>query len=468
MKLRGGYSPRIAGEPSSSVEPVPVPDSLRIPLVRQGTVYTPLVRTGARVKFGEALASARIGSGKGHCLDLCLPAPATGTIHSEVETGGLISVLTLSVDEPLDQASRQPPTLPSKATRSDQLRRLIAQGGIWPSFWSSARKGMPDPVECPLAIIVPTVFTEPFRAQGDVVIDYSRRHFIRGIDFLQQLLPNYAAFHLVLADPTSRLAKFLHEELASKSSTHLHFLPRRYPTEEPELLWRALLREQRTLSANAPVWVTDPQAVIAVASYVSDGVPLTSRIIAVGGPACQRPRHILARVGTPLRSFIELRPGVRILRGGVFHGTPASPDQDAVSYDDDAFFLVQEPSRREFLGFIRPGLLRQSYSRCFLSSFFPAKEERYDSSLRGEVRPCVSCGFCEEVCPAGIMPHLIHKYLFRQLIDEALDAGLERCVHCGLCSYVCPSKIDLAHEFVSAQEEIRAEVGEATQIEIDP
>ena len=53
---------------------------------------------------------------------------------------------------------------------------------------------------------------------------------------------------------------------------------------------------------------------------------------------------------------------------------------------------------------VRPGPDRGSYSKCFLSTLRRSFAERFTTALRGERRPCVSCGFCEEVCPAGIMP----------------------------------------------------------------
>jgi Na+-translocating ferredoxin:NAD+ oxidoreductase RnfC subunit len=77
--------------------------------------------------------------------------------------------------------------------------------------------------------------------------------------------------------------------------------------------------------------------------------------------------------------------------------------------------------------------------------------------MRGEGRPCISCNFCEDICPAGITPHLIHKYLYRDLVEEAEQARTDLCVECGLCSYVCPSKIDLRQQLIDAKKLIEQE-----------
>jgi Na+-translocating ferredoxin:NAD+ oxidoreductase RnfC subunit len=87
---------------------------------------------------------------------------------------------------------------------------------------------------------------------------------------------------------------------------------------------------------------------------------------------------------------------------------------------------------------------------------------RLTTALRGERRACISCNACEEVCPARIMPHLIHKYLYQGALDLAERARVDLCVECGLCSFVCPSKIELRQQFVDAKEQIRREAEEAT------
>jgi Na+-translocating ferredoxin:NAD+ oxidoreductase RnfC subunit len=55
------------------------------------------------------------------------------------------------------------------------------------------------------------------------------------------------------------------------------------------------------------------------------------------------------------------------------------------------------------------------------------------------------------------MPYLIHKYLYKGLIDEARQAQVELCIRCGLCSFVCPSKIELREQFTMIQELIEKE-----------
>ena len=72
-------------------------------------------------------------------------------------------------------------------------------------------------------------------------------------------------------------------------------------------------------------------------------------------------------------------------------------------------------------------------------------QKKCGTNVHGELRPCVFCSFCEDVCPAGIIPHLLYHHVENDVIDETLlKYKVFNCVECNLCSYVCPSKIPVA------------------------
>jgi Na+-translocating ferredoxin:NAD+ oxidoreductase RnfC subunit len=82
---------------------------------------------------------------------------------------------------------------------------------------------------------------------------------------------------------------------------------------------------------------------------------------------------------------------------------------------------------------------------------------RYKAGLSGEVRPCIACGQCADVCPAEILPQMIHRHLYADRLEEAQRIRVDLCVGCGLCSFVCPSKIDLRTELLDAKRVLREE-----------
>jgi len=155
-------------------------------------------------------------------------------------------------------------------------------------------------------------------------------------------------------------------------------------------------------------------------------------------------------------------PGI-LLDGGVFTGQTQDDSRKGVDTECRGLTLLPELGDRELLGFMRPGTDRRSYSGCFLSALAPPRPETMTTAVRGEPRPCVACGACENVCPAGIMPYAIHKQLYQGALEEAERLRLDLCIDCGLCSYVCPAKIELGTEFKNAKVTIREELHPAEE-----
>jgi Na+-translocating ferredoxin:NAD+ oxidoreductase RnfC subunit len=80
-----------------------------------------------------------------------------------------------------------------------------------------------------------------------------------------------------------------------------------------------------------------------------------------------------------------------------------------------------------------------------------------DTNVHGERRACVACGYCENVCPVGLIPHLLHKHADKEIYNERLaEYKIFDCIECGLCDYVCPSKIHIAADIKKAKEALEA------------
>lgn len=63
-----------------------------------------------------------------------------------------------------------------------------------------------------------------------------------------------------------------------------------------------------------------------------------------------------------------------------------------------------------------------------------------------------------------IIPHLISRYVRKNIIDETLmNYQIFHCIECGLCSFVCPSKIPLTSIMVEGQEKLVMQGCDRTQ-----
>ena len=452
MKRRGGYDIALRGRPSGNVEVLPEPAVLQLPLRSRRFTFSELrVEEGRRVHPGQTLAKD-----PGN-YSIPLIAPRAGTVRLETLAGHIVLEDVAhegeEVYDPPEEATHVAEGLGSSGMKRYRLLVL----GAWQFLHDAHTGAVPDPFAAPRAVIVSTLAMEPFTTRGDVQLHKRLGSFIRGLEHFQSLL-EYQPIYLVLPEVDSELAREVRETIRGYAWARLVQVPLRYPFDDFALLARSLGLSR---DPDSPVWAVRADGVLAADRALTLSRPCTVRIVSVGGPAAKSPHHVKAIPGYPLEALLAGRvegDAVRVLDGGVFTGEVAGGEQKGLGAECTGLTLLPEQTEREFLGFVRPGSDRRSYSRCFLSSLRGRFSERLTTGLRGERRPCVACGFCEEVCPARIMPHLIHKMLYQDELEEAELARVDLCVACGLCSFVCPSKIDLRKEFLDARVRIREEL----------
>jgi len=65
---------------------------------------------------------------------------------------------------------------------------------------------------------------------------------------------------------------------------------------------------------------------------------------------------------------------------------------------------------------------------------------------------CIGCGRCEQVCPAGLNPMYIHRFVENSYYANLRLFDAHMCVECGTCSYICPSRLTVAASVAKAKE----------------
>jgi len=451
MIFRGGYNVRLRGRPSGAVEVLPEPEVLHLPLLSSRFNFSEIaVEEGERVRPGHILAKDFGNHG------VPLLAPRAGTVRLGAAEGHIT----------LDEIAREPEEeyhpdedslhVPKAVGSAGMKRYKLLDLGAWQFLYDAHTKELPDPFGAPRAVIVSTLHLEPFVARGDVPLHKRLSHFTRGLEHIQALL-EYEPIYLVLPDIRSEFARQVRETLRGYAWVKMIEIPLRYPFDNFAVLARGLgLKPEK----GSPVWALGTEGVLAIDRALTLSRPCTVRIVSIGGPGAEKARHVKAMPGYPLAGLVSSHASAdecRVISGGVFRGTEIGPDRLGLDAECSGLTLLPEHAEREFLGFMRPGWSRRSQSACFLSALHSGSPGPSSTAVWGEARPCVSCGSCEEVCPAGIMPHLVHKFLYQDEIEEADAAGVNLCVECGLCSYVCPSKLELLAQFIEAKEMIRAE-----------
>jgi electron transport complex protein RnfC len=172
----------------------------------------------------------------------------------------------------------------------------------------------------------------------------------------------------------------------------------------------------------------------AIAQFVRTGEPLIRRIVTVTGSGVAQPCNLDARIGTPLAALIEAGGGYAGVPQRLWHG--GSMTGRALA--DDALPLTKSMN-------------------CLVAA------TGADLRAPGPELPCIRCGDCARVCPAGLLPQQLHRAV--RSADEVSLAhfGLGDCIECGCCDYVCPSAIPLAERFRIARQAMREQESSAAR-----
>ena len=165
---------------------------------------------------------------------------------------------------------------------------------------------------------------------------------------------------------------------------------------------------------------------------VIEGKPLIERIVTVTGPGIAEPCNLLALIGTPFAHLVEAAGGyqgdiTRLVLGGPMSGTAMASDDIPVTRG----------------------------ANCLLAL------TREEVAPTGAVLPCINCGQCVNVCPAGLLPQMLYRHLEAEQYDQSAELDLADCIECGCCAQVCPSHIPLVDFFRHGRQElIRRELDE--------
>ena len=422
MKFNGGYNVMLEGEPSTGVAPYQKPEALHLPLYSDRLDFSLLeVEDGASVVKGQVLARDPVN------FSVPLLAPMAGTINLKfAERHITIEHLSASLDSETAEVGDV----------GDE-RQTLLRLGVWSSLARLDTNRVPDPERTPEALIVSVFRFEPFLPSPAAILKDGAGDFVSGLDRLHKLFED-AAVYLVVPESDSELKGQLAQAASSNSWLNLFEVPQTYPFDHPAFAAQTLKLSPKR------AWSLDVQGVIAANQALENNRPYTKRMVSVGGPQINQPCHHHLPIGYPLAMIIDRQSGAecRIVSGGVLTGGAVAPSQLGLDIECQGLTVLEELTGREILAFVQPGFTKQAYSKTFASVFKPLFKEKRTTALGGESRPCVFCGFCEQACPVGIIPHLIYRYLDKDRPEDAYRFKFDKCIDCGLCSYVCVSKIN--------------------------
>ncbi|UCF99053.1 MAG: 4Fe-4S dicluster domain-containing protein [Spirochaetaceae bacterium] len=457
----GGYRfARFTGQPHTGIVEIGLPQLVTIHLQAVDTAPGRLL-----VEKGETVAAGQIIARDDESVGNPVLATVNGTVEEiRKQPNPAVKIRSDGTDswKPVEDYAAE-----WKKLKPAMLEKLVylsgasgcVAGGIPTRFNSAAIA--PKEVEHILLQMVPAEVFNP--SVSAILAGRELTQVAEGLAILAKIMPK-AGLHLVGGKRQKTLLQQVQTACIQYEleRVHLHTVDNKYPNNRAEILIPTVLGREYAhgfSALNQGVLVIDLQALLLVRDAVATGKPAIERIVALAGQGFSERPHVRVRIGTPLEQvmdkYLDRRGPQRIVRNSLLTGEML--DDAAVDPLLATVIAVPEELQGPPMPFSRPGFRTDSYSRTFVASFVPFTKT-IDTNIHGEHRPCIACTFCDSVCPAGILPHLLHRYVQRGLIDEVLVRyRIFDCIDCNLCTYVCTSKIPLAQLLREGKEKLKAE-----------
>lgn len=422
--IRGGA--KISGRKEltaeTPIEKMPLPRLLHVPLQQHvGGPAVPIVNVGSRVKKGQLIAASK------GAVSAPVHAPTSGYVtrigdYLAPHPSGL-PVLTLTLEpDGRDEWAELPAPLKLATATPKEIANRVSEAGVvgmgGAAFPSAVKLSMGERYELD-SLILNGAECEPYLTCDDRLMRERANETVIGIEFMMKALGVSKAY-IAIEDNKPASFNSMQKACAEASGIEVVDVPARYPMGSSKHLVQAITGRETPASgrtADLGVVVNNVATAYAVYEACCLGRPLISRIVTLSGEAVRNPANYDALIGTPVAELLKQSGGLieepqQLLMGGPMMGQPLPNLEVPIVKGTNGVLALRGTEIPE-----------------------------------QNVMPCISCGSCVTVCPAGLLPMEMMNRLDHEDIDGADDIGLRDCISCGSCNYVCPSHIPLVQFF---------------------
>jgi electron transport complex protein RnfC len=425
--VRGGLRLNAHKERSTTqaLRPASNVEQLILPLDQHaGAPAVPTVKVGDRVLRGQPIAEP------GGAISAWLHSPVSGIIAA-IEPRpaphrlGAPALSIVVANDGRDERYTEAAATPFDQLPPEQLREIIGRGGIvglGGAVFPTGAKLESAAGTADLQLLINGAECEPYISCDDMLMRERAGDVVFGARVLLHALSAKSCV-IAIEDDTPQAAAALQSAIAEAHDerVRLRLVPSIYPAGgERQLITTIFGVEVPSggLPADVNTVCLNVGTAAAVANWIRDAQPLTSRIVTVTGDGVLEQRNLDVPIGTPISALIYDCGGYtsrmsRLIMGGSMMGQPLP---------HDAMPVIKA-------------------TNCIIAA------SALDLQPRATEMPCIRCGNCSEVCPAMLLPQQLHWYAIARDLDALETYGLMDCIECGCCDYVCPSQIPLAERF---------------------
>lgn len=404
-KLSAGYK----------IQTIEIPAQVAIPLAQHiGAPCQPIVKKGDKVKVGSLIGksvgfvSANIHSPvSGSVLKIDKILDASGYKRDAV-------IIKVEGDEWEENIDRTDTLIKGCNLSSKEIIDKVSEAGIvgmGGATFPTNVKLMPPPGTKAEVLIINGVECEPYLTSDHQLMIEKTEEILVGTTILMKALNVTKAIIGIENNKKDAIAKF---NKATKDYPGISVLPLKvqYPQGGEKQLIDAAIRRQvpsGKLPISVGAVVQNVGTTFAVYEAVQKNKPLVERVVTITGKDVKKPCNVLSRMGIPINNLIDFAGGLPESTGKVISGGPMM---------GKALASIEVP-------------VTKGTSGVLIVQTLEAK--------RKQMRDCIRCAKCIDVCPMGLNPTLLMNLTEYSEWDRAEKECVTDCIECGSCSYTCPS-----------------------------
>ncbi|MGI6097123.1 MAG: electron transport complex subunit RsxC [Dethiobacteria bacterium] len=409
---------------------MPLPEKVIIPLQQHiGVPCEPLVSPGDEVKVGQ-----KIGESSGF-----VSAPIHATISGKVTKiepyehplGRPVQSVFIEADGQDSWHEAGGGTQSLADLDAGEIKKIIREAGIvglgGAAFPTHVK--ISPPADKPIdTVIVNGAECEPYLTADHRVMLERSEDVVFGLKAVMKALDCKKGY-IGIEDNKPDAIEALREACAEEENIEVIPLHTKYPQGAEKMLIEVITGRQ-VPSGGLPmdVGVVNQNAgtCVAIAEAIKEGRPLVERVVTVTGPGIEKPANVKVRLGTIVREVIDYCGGMK------------------------------EDTRKLILGGPMMGLAQPTADIPVIKGTSGILVLTEKEVVVSDIRPCIKCAKCVDVCPVNILPNFLGLAGEQGLIERSEGLNALDCIECGCCTYICPAKRPLTQWIRIAKAEITA------------
>ncbi|MFN3532058.1 MAG: 4Fe-4S dicluster domain-containing protein [Candidatus Brocadia sp.] len=281
-------------------------------------------------------------------------------------------------------------------------------------------------------IIVNLCPTEPWALPNWVILKHKTPEFLTMLKEIKTRFFSDARFSIAINEEEGRVVEDAKGFASTEDWMRVFPLYAKYPQDDHVLLTKVILGVDVNFGQDTKslgILILDAQTVSAIYEGCILGKNVNSRFVVLSGTGLKANEIINVQLGTSvekiLKNKVKEAGKYRVFINGPLRGKEITDFSQKIDWSINNLVILEEKNRKIMFPMIK------------------SDELVFTTNLLGELRRCIYCNYCDDICPVDLEPALYYHSYIRGEKHKARLYNLGKCIECGLCSFICPSKLEL-------------------------